>query len=788
MALTKGENPYIYGLHDKGGEHLMVVGGEAKGWVLVTEAVGSEARKRGGGDYSDISSKGLGVIVRLNQTYGTNGTIPRQARYPEFAQRVANFVEDSKGAHLWLIGNEMNFEREQPRKEGSGQAEPITPRRYAECYKMCRQKVKALPGHKDNLVIVGAIGPWNGQTPYDADPKGAYPANKIPGASGDYPYFGFFGDYIKYWRDILAAIGPENCDGMAIHAYSHGYKPEMVFNADKMGAPFQSYYYNFYTYKDLMNAVPKNMRHLPVYLTEMNGDREGHNGPTWPFGNNGWIKNAYKEIDTWNKTGKQQIRCGILFRWKIDSLGWSIEGKPEVQQDLKEAIAKNYKWAPGVGTAGVDQTETKPADQGYLARYLSHNTPKSVTAGQTIDVKITVQNAGSFQWLQGGGKPFRLGFQWYNAQGQYVTFPSNLDFRTSLPRNVVANGTVELTARLRTPKTPGAYQMRWDMVHEQVTWFSSQGDPGLVIPISVSAAQTTVPGVDDTARTPAVPVTIEAEDVTDSLATHPSRKYPMRTHADIKRIIIHHTATPAGVSVERIATFQVKNRDLPGIVYHYCITAEGKVFQTQFLETVSSHAGANSDNSVGVCLIGNFTSSPPPKAQQEAAAALLGQVATHLGLTTDNIFGYSEIVTTGSPGATWPTWKKPLLAKTRRLMSSGKAITIPQTRPTQKEQKTIEHYMLFWHRSAKDWAEWDLQGALDYIAAFKPTIGFDIEQAKSAKYVTIVGGTGGVPAGAERVLKAAGCKVERLDGKTESGTRQLLEELVAKKKRFRALK
>ncbi|GAB4454188.1 MAG: hypothetical protein Kow0031_36290 [Anaerolineae bacterium] len=797
MARHKAENPYIYGLHDPGGEHLMMTGGEAKGWVLVTEAIGTEAHEQGGKDYRNISDKGLGVIVRLNQSYGPNGTIPREKRYPEFAQRCANFARNSQGAHIWLIGNEMNFEREQPRKEGSDQAEPITPRRYATCYKMVRDKIKSVPGHEDDIVVVGAIGPWNAQTPYDADPEGKYPANKIPGAPGDYPYFGFFGDYIRYWHDILAAIGPENCDALAIHAYSHGYRPEMVFDESKMGPPFDKYFYNFFTYKDLMNAVPENMRHLPVYLTEMNGDREGHNGPTWPFGNNGWIKNAYKEINNWNKSGKQQIRCAILFRWMIDPLGWSIDGKPEVQQDFKEAIAQNYKWNP-------DASQPKPAaaappdKPGYRAKYLGHNTPGQLSASQTLTVNLSLQNDGGFEWAAGGDKPFRLGFQWYNAAGQFISLPANLDFRASLPKNVPPGGQVQLQARLRTPDAPGSYQLRWDMVHEQVTWFSSQGDTGLVLPVSVAAGVT--PAVAPAAGVaPAAPVKIQAQDVSAGLPQHATKRYPMRTHADIKRIIIHHTATPANISVERIAAFQVKNRDMPGIAYHYCITAEGDVFQTQYLETVANHAGNNSADSVGVCLIGNFTSAPPPQSQQDAAAALLAQLATHLGLSAADVFGYNELVTTGSPGATWPTWKPSLINKMRNLMAGGQPIAPPKAQPkpqpeaappaqAQPAAKAIEHYMLFWHKSAADWAEWDLQGALPYIAKYKPAVGFDVAQAQQAKYVTIVGGVGGVPAKVEAALRDAGCQVERIDGGSEAGTRDELADLVKKGQRFKTLK
>ena len=164
----------------------------------------------------------------------------------------------------------MNLEREQPRKSpGARESEPITPRLYANCYKLCRDAIRRLPGHQNDQVIVGAIGPWNGETHYDADPQGKYPANKISHNDFSYPYLGFLGDFVHYLRDMLLAIGPENCDGIAIHAYTHGIDPKLVFSSEKMGSPFQKYSYHFRTYQDQMNIIPPAFRHLPVYLTEM---------------------------------------------------------------------------------------------------------------------------------------------------------------------------------------------------------------------------------------------------------------------------------------------------------------------------------------------------------------------------------------------------------------------------------------------------------------------------------------------------------------------------------------
>jgi hypothetical protein len=135
------------------------------------------------------------------------------------------------------------------------------------------------------------------------------------------------------------------------------------------------------------------------------------------------------------------------------------------------------------------------------------------------------------------------------------------------------------------------------------------------------------------------------------------------------------------------------------------------------------------------------------------------------------------------------------MAQVRNLVASGTPTSTPTPSPTPTPEPTptaaekpIEHYMLFWHRGSGNWAEWDLRGALDYVDRFAVTIGFSIEEAKAAKYVTIVGGTGGVPAEAERTLRAAGCQVERLAGATETETRRLLEQLAGQNKRFRTLR
>jgi len=206
---------------------------------------------------------------------------------------------------------------------------------------------------------------------------------------------------------------------------------------------------------------------------------------------------------------------------------------------------------------------------------------------------------------------------------------------------------------------------------------------------------------------------------------------------------------------------------------------------------VSDHAGQFSGESVGISLIGNFTDSPPPAAQINATAALIARVAGQLGLPADGntIFGYSDLAVTASPGKTWPQWKDTLIAQAQALRG-GVVPTLPGdggavVKPV-ISSKSIRHYMLFWYRGQDNWAEWDLISAIDYIGAFKPTVGFSVDEAKMAEYVTIVGGPAGVPASAEQVLKAAGCKVERLNGATQEETNQMLYDLIASGRPFKS--
>ena len=329
MARPLFDSEYLYGLHDPGGEHIMV-GKGIPGWVLITRGLGHDPNNHSGDNFSQYSNQNLGVMVRLNNGYGGAGTLPFQSEYDDFAKRCANYVRSSTGARIWIVGNETNHPIEWPGADWDWGAVPpqprspdkrgeaITPDAYARCYKKVRAAVHALPGHENDQVLVGGVAPWN--------PLTTYPGNET-------------GDWVKYFQDILRQIGPGQCDGITLHAYTHGTDPNLIRSDRKVGnETFKQHHWDFRCYQDFMNAVPANMRHLPVYITETDQGDE-----PWRNENTGWVKGAYGEIDYWNQTQPQKIRALILYRWpKLDQ--WYIEGKAGVIQDFQDAMNFGYKW------------------------------------------------------------------------------------------------------------------------------------------------------------------------------------------------------------------------------------------------------------------------------------------------------------------------------------------------------------------------------------------------------------------------------------------------------------
>jgi hypothetical protein len=272
----------------------------------------------------------------------------------------------------------------------------------------------------------------------------------------------------------------------------------------------------------------------------------------------------------------------------------------------------------------------------------------------------------------------------------------------------------------------------------------------------------------------------------DQLPRHPTLRYERRALNQITHLAVHHTATPPSITPQRIADLHVapdanRGKDpWPGIGYHYFIHADGTIDQTNALETASYHVHRHNMYSVGVVFAGSFMNGKiPTSAQLRAGAHLAAWLMQELNVPLARVWGHREFPdnTTVCPGSEWTLgnrWRDLLFERIEQIQA-GVGI------------KSVRHYLLFWQRSYPGpLARQDFVNAINYIVRFRPAVGFSLNDARNAEYVTIVGSEAGISEAEEKALINSGCKVERIAGRDEEETSRMLSELANLGRRFRS--
>jgi hypothetical protein len=376
---------FLYGIHDPGGEHLL----SRRGWVVFTETADSQP-----GDYRRYADQGLGVIVRINNGYAPAGTIPTPDRYAEFAQKCAAWVAASRGVEWLVIGNEIALEWEWPTNQ------PISLASYLDCYRQCYKAIKAVAPHVK--IAPQAVAPWNASTP-DAR------------------------DWILQLRQMLLTLDGL-VDWICLHAYTRGYAPSAFVTGAVMDAPWNHHYSGWETLWEFMAAIPLYMRHLPVMVTEANGNQP------WATYQAGWVQALYQQIEQWNaKPGNQQIRCVALFRWARHDSRWDMSQCNQAHDDLRAAVALGYQWReaqPQVLPAPEQWTGYVTASP-FLRLRAEPDTNSNVRAEVVTGEKVTVtgQRDGWLQVAYGALTGWMLA-TWVSRAKPTISIESTQDQRT----------------------------------------------------------------------------------------------------------------------------------------------------------------------------------------------------------------------------------------------------------------------------------------------------------------------------------------------------------------------
>jgi hypothetical protein len=411
-SFAAAEARSLYGIHDHEPspmEYLShVEAGGGAGWVTATVAVGKNPNDTSSVGFAWMTNAGHTVIGRLNHGYFPNGTIPLAADYDNFARRCSNFVANSTGCHLWVIGNELNLPGEWP-FTGTNFAY-VSPQQYATCFRKVYNAIKAV--RPNDRVLPAPPAPFAG-------PFG-------PGTQNGYPHDGVPINWTTYLNQMLTAIAASGpLDGVALHINSRGYAVSDIHSAQRVNAGGQSLSFSFYVYRDWVNlGIPPALWHLPLYATECNGYYHwsgGHPENSAKHYEPGWMQEIFAEVNRYNRLaagqGKPLFRCVNMYRWCFGCDGWNIDGSPYKQQilaDLDSAVAQNHRWPDGT------ENRTNLISAGALWRFLDNGSDAG-SAWRALDFNDSAWAQGPAQLGYGDGDENTLASFGGDANNKHIT-------------------------------------------------------------------------------------------------------------------------------------------------------------------------------------------------------------------------------------------------------------------------------------------------------------------------------------------------------------------------------
>jgi hypothetical protein len=192
---------------------------------------------------------------------------------------------------------------------------------------------------------------------------------------------------------------------------------------------------------------------------------------------------------TYSRGGALAAGAGI-----VTAVG--LIGARRVQKGVRGALRSRFVWLLGGGivltVAGGFLAISSPgsillrlrtqSDLDWYRATFTSSTPQTLVPGKAVRVPLAVKNTGALAWRAGGQNPYHISYHWLVPSGRVAVFDG---YRTDLPADVSPGATVRAAATVVAPTRPGRYLLVWDVVQENVLWFSIHLGAYTVIPVSV---------------------------------------------------------------------------------------------------------------------------------------------------------------------------------------------------------------------------------------------------------------------------------------------------------------
>lgn len=110
----------------------------------------------------------------------------------------------------------------------------------------------------------------------------------------------------------------------------------------------------------------------------------------------------------------------------------------------------------------------------YRPEYRPQRSALELESGSRTTIPVTIRNMGQLAWPAHGPRQVLLAYHWERPGSPGLMLDG---VRSPLSADVLPGGEVTVQANVEAPQRPGRYHLRWDMVIEQVVWFSMVGAP-----------------------------------------------------------------------------------------------------------------------------------------------------------------------------------------------------------------------------------------------------------------------------------------------------------------------
>ena len=125
---------------------------------------------------------------------------------------------------------------------------------------------------------------------------------------------------------------------------------------------------------------------------------------------------------------------------------------------------------------------TQTSQDWYQVDYQVPESLELVT-GELQQIEVAISNTGLAAWDPKEAAPTTLAYHWLDPESKEVFDFEGL--RTSLSRPVKPGQGIVLQAQVRAPAIPGRYLLAWDMLRENLFWFSLEGCPSAYTRVEV---------------------------------------------------------------------------------------------------------------------------------------------------------------------------------------------------------------------------------------------------------------------------------------------------------------